>query len=124
MTKNKNYWIYLAYLVIFLSFVEIFDTYTTLYPNVIVSLVQDEYLSHEPQVIADSIMLIVTAIATLGMYFVIVNQFLADIVGRRIMLFVTVLGMGLASLFIALSADLPQYTMSLFFLYVFFSSDI
>ncbi|GAH81664.1 unnamed protein product, partial [marine sediment metagenome] len=45
---------YLIFLIIFLSLVEIFDTYTTLFPNVIVSKVQDEFLASETQVIADS----------------------------------------------------------------------
>ncbi len=115
---------YLIFLIIFLSLVEIFDTYTTLFPNVIVSKVQDEFLASETQVIADSIMSLAIAVASIGMYFVVVNQFLADLIGRRIMLFITVLGMGLASLFIFFTTNLIQYTSSLFFLYVFFSSDI
>jgi MFS family permease len=58
------------------------------------------------------------------MYFVFFNQLLADKFGRKILLATTVLGMGLFSLLIIFSSDIIQYTIYLFFLYLFFSSDI
>jgi len=58
------------------------------------------------------------------MYFVIVSQYFADRFGRKIMLIFTCLGMGFASLMIALSTSFIMYVIFLFLLYMFFSSDI
>ncbi|MBN2154808.1 MAG: MFS transporter [Candidatus Lokiarchaeota archaeon] len=115
---------YLLFLFIFLCFMEIFDTYTTQYPNVIVSKVQAEFLSHLSPIQADSTMALVVALASIGMLFVVINQVLADVFGRRIFLFITMFGMGVASLVIFFSQSIIQYGISLFFLYIFFSSDI
>jgi MFS family permease len=101
---------------------EIFDTYTTLFPNVIMSKVQGEFLKEYSN--ASAVMAFVVGLASIGMLFVIVNQFLADIFGRRIFLFITMFGMGAASLGMFFSQTLIQYGISLFFLYIFFSSDI
>jgi MFS family permease len=105
-------------------FVEILDTYTTNYPNVIPSKVIDEFLSGFSENIANSIFSFSVAIATIGMYFVFFNQLLADKFGRKVLLATTVLGMGLFSLLIMFSTGIVQYTIYLFLLYLFFSSDI
>lgn len=115
---------YLIYLIIVLMFVEILDTYTTNYPNVIPSKVIEEFLSGFPQNVGESIFAICVAIASIGMYFVFFNQLLADRFGRKILLSTTVFGMGLFSLLLIFSTDIIQYTIYLFLLYLFFSSDI
>ncbi|TXT66196.1 MAG: membrane protein of unknown function [Promethearchaeota archaeon] len=120
-TRSKSY---LIYLIIVLMFCEILDTYTTNYPNVIPSKVIAEFLSGFPQNVAESIFAISVAFASFGMYFVFFNQLLADRFGRKILLSTTMLGMGLCSLLLIFSTGIIQYTIYLFLLYLFFSSDI
>jgi MFS family permease len=119
--RSKNY---LIYLIIVLMFVEITDTYTTNFPNVIPSKVIEEFLSDYPKNVAESIFAISVAVASVGMYFVFFNQLLCDKFGRKILLATTVFGMGLFSLLIIFSTGIIQYTIYLFCLYLFFSSDI
>jgi len=107
-----------------LIFVEILDTYTTNYLNVVVSDISSEFFPYLFGDAAISFFQIFVAIATLGMYFVFLNQYLADKVGRKFLLVFTVFGMGIASLFIALSTNIIIYTVFLFLLYFFFNSDI
>jgi MFS family permease len=116
--------IYFRYLILVLIFVEILDTYTTNYPNVIPSQVIKEFLADYPQNVAQSIFAIIIGFATIGMYFVFLNQYFADKLGRKILLAFTVFGMGFSSLLILLSTNIIQYAIYLFMLYVFFSSDI
>ncbi len=103
---------------------DIFDSYTTLYPPTIISKVQAEFLSGVAQTNADSTMALVLAIASTGIYFSIIGQYLSDLFGRRIFLFITMFGMGGASLFIALSTTLTQFTLAFFLMYMFFSTDM
>lgn len=104
--------------------VEVLDTYSTNYPNVIPSQVILEFLSFHPENVAKSIFALCVSIATIGMYFVFLNQLLADKYGRKLLLALTVLGMAVASLLLSLSTSIIEYTIYLFMLYVFFSSDI
>ncbi len=115
---------YFRYLIFILIFVEILDTYTTNYPNVIPSQVIAEFLANYPENVAQSIFALAVGIATIGMYLVLLNQFLADGFGRKILLAFTVFGMGFSSLLLFFSTNIIQYTIYLFMLYVFFSSDI
>ncbi len=117
--RSKGYFLFLF---IFLCLMEIFDTYTTLFPNVIGSEVQDDFLSGFSN--PSAVMALVVGLASIGMLFVIINQVLADIFGRRIFLFITMFGMGIASLCMYFSQNIYQYAIALFFLYIFFSSDI
>lgn len=105
-------------------FVEILDTYTTNFPNVIPSKVIEDFLSDVPSNIGNSIFSISIAIASIGMYFVFFNQVLADKFGRKVLLATTVFGMGIFSLLLIFSTGIIQYTIYLFLLYLFFSSDI
>jgi len=74
--------------------------------------------------ISESYYLIAIGFASIGTYLVFINQHLADLFGRRVLIFITLLGMGLSSLAVLLSQDFIQYTIALFFMYIFFSSDI
>jgi len=105
-------------------FVEILDTYCTLYPTVIPSKVIAEFLSDTPENVANSTFAFCIAIASIGTYFVLLNQYLADRNGRKIILAITVFGMGISSLLLATATNIIQYTIYLFMLYIFFSSDI
>jgi MFS family permease len=109
---------YFVYMIFILMFVEILDTYSTNYLNVVVSDITSEFF------VPISIFQILVAIATLGMYFVFLNQYLADRIGRKFLLVFTVFGMGISSLFIAFSTNIVIYTIFLFLLYFFFNSDI
>mgnify|MGYP000397904288 CR=1 FL=1 len=108
----------LLFLFLFMVINDIFDTYTTQLPNVIGSFVILEFGINE------SILAFMTSIASIGMYFVFINQFLADFVGRKKMLFVVLFGMGAASFFLGISPSPVFYTLFLFLLYIFFSSDV
>ncbi len=123
-TKLERSKFALFYMIIVLMFVEILDTYSTLYPTVIVSKVIAEFLSDRPENVAASIFAFCIAIASIGTYFVLLNQYLADRKGRKILLAVTVFGMGISSLLLATATNLIQYTIYLFMMYIFFSSDI
>jgi len=126
--KNKRNFLrsktYLIYLIIILMFVEILDTYTTNFPNVIPSKIIEEFLSGFSEDAGAAIFSICIAIASIGMYFVFFNQLLADKFGRKILLATTVLGMGVFSLLTIFSTSIFDYTVYLFLLYLFFSSDI
>lgn len=124
LTKTSRSKSYFIYMIIILMCVEILDTYTTNFPNVIPSRIIAEFLSTYPINVANSIFALCIAIASLGTYIVFFNQLMADRFGRKILLVLTVFGMGFSSLLIALSTDIVTYTIFLLTLYVFFSSDI
>lgn len=115
---------FFIYIVIVLIFVEILDTYSTLMLTVVPSKIIEEFLSSEPQNVADSIFQIAVAFGTIGTYLVFFNQYMADKIGRKTLLVITVFGMGLASLLISISTNIIIYALFLFFLYIFFGSDI
>ena len=115
---------YFRLLVVILIFIEILDAYTTGLPGVIPSNIIAEFLSDYETNTAQAIFALGSGIAMIGMYFVVVSQYFADRFGRKIMLVFTCLGMGFASLMIALSTTFTMYIIFLFLLYMFFSSDI
>ena len=128
MNNNKEgqskFFTYFNYIIFILIFVEILDTYTTNNLNVVVSDVSTEFFPYLSGDAAISLFQIFVAIATLGMYFVFLNQYFADRVGRKFLLVFTVFGMGLSSLLINFSNNIITYTLFLFLLYFFFNSDI
>ena len=123
-STNSRSRISFFYMIIVLMFVEILDTYTTVFPTVIPSRIINEFLGGYPENVANSIMAIAIGIATVGTYFVFINQFLADKFGRKILLVFTVFGMGFSSLLLFFSTSIIDFTIYLFLLYIFFSSDI
>ena len=76
---------YFRYMVFILILIEILDAYTTAYPLVIPSNVIDEFLADMNRNTAQAIFSIGAGIATIGMYFVFINQYFADRFGRKIM---------------------------------------
>ena len=120
--KSNHYFIYL---VIVLMFVEIIDTYSTTFPTAIPSKVIEEFLlPYHALTVAQSIMAACISVATIGTYFVFLNQSLADKIGRKKLLAFTVFGMGFSALLLFFSTSIIDYTIYLFMLFVFFSSDI
>ncbi|TFF93413.1 MAG: hypothetical protein EU544_05900, partial [Promethearchaeota archaeon] len=119
--RTRKYWIYL---VLILILVDLVDQYNTNYINTFPSLVIAEFLSEYSVEEGAAIYAFCVGIATFGMYFVFINQYLADKFGRKIMLAISSLGLGLSPLFLALSTDIVQFTIALFLVYIFFSSDM
>lgn len=115
---------YFKYMLIVLWFVQILDAYTTSYTAAFPSKIIEEFLSGFSANEANSIMALTIGIATIGSYFVFVNQLLADKLGRKLLLFITTLGMGASALLLTLSTSINQYTIFLFMTYLFFSSDM
>ena len=118
---------YLLGLFIFLCFMEILDTYTTMSPMVIVSSVQqDLYMNGLGLTLeqADAAFAKTLLIASIGMYVGIFARLFADITGRKIWLFITAFGMGLGAIIVGTSNSVAIFTVGLFILYVFYSSDI
>jgi MFS family permease len=115
---------YFRYLVFVLILIEILDAYTTAYPLVIPSNIIDEFLADMNRNTAQGIFAIGAGIATIGMYFVFINQYFADKFGRKIILAFTCFGMAFASLMMILSTNFVMFVIFLFLLYLFFSSDI
>ena len=117
---------YVIYLIVIIIFVAILDSYSTNFIMVIPSRIEMEFLypmgytGNE----ADSIYSFLVAIASLGMYFCFIFQWISDRIGRKLLLIISVLGMGLASLLLSFSSNIIEYTFFLFVLYIFFNADI
>ncbi len=119
--RSKSYF---RYLIFVLMLVQILDTYSTLYPGSIPSLIVAEFYPGVPDNITSSIVATAGSIISIGMYFLFFNQYLVDKVGRKRMLAITILGMSIASLGMFLSVNYVMYVAFQFFLYFFFMSDI
>jgi len=104
--------------------VQILDTYSTLYPGSIPSLIVGEFYPGVPDNITSSKVTTAGSIISIGMYFLFFNQYLVDKIGRKRMLAITILGMSIASLGMFLSVSYEMYVAFQFFLYFFFMSDI
>ncbi len=115
---------YFRYLIFVLMLVQILDTYSTIYPGSIPSLIVAEFLGGLPTNEANSIVALAGSITSIGMYFLFFNQYLVDIVGRKLMLAITVVGMSIASLGMFFSVNYVMYVSFGFFLNFFFMSDI
>ncbi len=114
-TRSKRY---MMFLVFYMILYESFDTYTCSYYYNIASFVQDDFG------ITQSIWLFMVAIASTGYFFSIIMQFFADKVGRKPIMIFVFLGMGLSSFALGFARDPISFTICLFFLYLFFTSDI
>ena len=115
---------YFKKLVLILMLVQILDTYSTIFPGSIPSFIANEFLLGFSKEEQNSIMSFAGSIVSIGMYFLFFNQYLADKLGRKKMLAITVFGMGVATLGMFLSINYIMYMSFVFFLYFFFSSDI
>lgn len=113
--RTRRYWIFFLLL---MMCNEIWDTYNTTYPDIIVSLVIDEFG------ITRAEYLFYLGVFSLGTLFVFFSQVLVDVVGRRPMLFLIFLGYGVVNLVLNFVASVQEYTAAMFFLYMCFSSDV
>ena len=121
ITRSKSYF---RYLIFVLMLVQILDTYSTIYPGSMPSLIVAEFFPTEPPNVTSSILALAGSITSIGMYFLFFNQYLVDKIGRKRMLAITVLGMSISSLGMFLSVSYVMYVSFTFFLYFFFMSDI
>jgi MHS family alpha-ketoglutarate permease-like MFS transporter len=129
MTENKNNKIsrsraYFIYLIIILIFVNIIDSYTTILQGLFPSAIAKEFLSEYPTNEQNAIMAFGSTISSLGFYFIFINQYLADKIGRKKMLAFTVFGMGFTCFLIIFSINYIQFVFFTLLLCFFFSSDI
>jgi MFS family permease len=104
--------------------VQILDTYSTLYPGSMPSVIVGEFFPGLDENITSSIVATAGSIISIGMYFLFFNQYLVDKIGRKRMLAITILGMSITSIGMFLSVNYVMYVAFQFFLYFFFMSDI
>jgi len=120
--RSKSYF---RYLIFVLMLVQILDTYSTLYPGSMPSVIVKEFFPLiDDDDVTSAIVTLAGSIISIGMYFLFFNQYLVDKVGRKRMLAITILGMSIASLGMFLSVSYEMYVAFQFFLYFFFMSDI
>ena len=119
--KRKQYTLFMSVILILVCVV---DSYTTGLPNTLQAVIAAEFyplLSDNEQ---NAILAIGTGIFSFGLWFVFFFQYSADTWGRKKLLFITVLGMAVALIGVALSATYAMYVIFMLFLLFFFNSDI
>jgi len=120
-SRSKRYFKYLIFILILAS---IIDSYVTIVNGMFPSKIAEEFLSGYTTNEQNALMAIGASIASIGYYFIFINLYLADKIGRKKVLAYTILGMALASLMMILSTNFWQYVFFWALLYLFFSSDL
>ncbi|MFW9867334.1 MAG: hypothetical protein ACFFEN_14655, partial [Candidatus Thorarchaeota archaeon] len=115
--RSKKYFLYV---ILVLMLVQILDSYATVFPSAIPSAIAGEFLSKLSENVQDSILTFASGIVSIGMYFLFFSQYLADKLGRKKMLAITVLGMALASLGMFFSINFVMYMIFVFFISFFY----
>ncbi|MFW9901344.1 MAG: MFS transporter [Candidatus Thorarchaeota archaeon] len=124
MSENNKSKSYFKNLLLVLMFVQILDSYVTLFPSAIVSAIAGEFLPSMTVDQQNSTYAFAIGVVSSGMMLLFFSQYLSDKFGRKKMLAITVVGMALASLGMFLSVNFVMYMFFVFFLNFFFSSDI
>lgn len=110
--------LYLVFVIFYMCLYEIMDSYTTTFYPMVVSVVTDDLGVNLSEYYS------ALSIASLGLFGVFIVQFLADVIGRKLILIIVFFGMGLGSFLLSLSDSLSQYSAALFIMFIFFSSDV
>lgn len=129
MSENKNTDIskskrYFKYLIFILILANIIDSYVTIVMGMVPSKIAEEFLSGYTTNEQNALMAIGASIASMGYYFIFINLYLADKIGRKKVLAYTILGISLACLMMILSTNFWQYVFFWGLLFLFFSSDL
>ena len=129
MSENKNSDIskskrYFKYLIFILILANIIDSYVTIVMGMVPSKIAEEFLSGYTTNEQNALMAIGASIASMGYYFIFINLYLADKIGRKKVLAYTILGISLACLMMILSTNFWQYVFFWGLLFLFFSSDL
>jgi MFS family permease len=119
--RSKAYFTYLIFILILAS---ILDSYVTIVGGMFPSKIAEEFLSGYKTNEQNALMALGASIASMGYYFIFINLYLADKIGRKKVLAYTVLGMALSCLMMILSTSFWQYVFFWAVLYLFFSSDL
>ncbi|MFX0011294.1 MAG: MFS transporter [Candidatus Hermodarchaeota archaeon] len=119
--RSKSYF---RYMIFILMLVQILDSFSTIFPGAIPTAIANEFLPGLDQNTVDSILAFTSGIVSIGLYFLFFSQYLADKLGRKLMLSITVFGMAIACLGMFLSPNFVTYYIFVFVLNFFFSSDI
>jgi len=115
---------YFIYLIIILMVANAIDAYTTIVNGMFPSKIAEEFLSGYSTNEQNFILALGASIATIGYYFVFINLYLADKIGRKKVLAFTILGLALTCFLMMLSTNYWQYVSFWILLYLFFQSDI
>lgn len=118
--RTRNY---LVYLFSILILVQILDSYTGFFNTAIPSEVAREFLSGYDKNTAESTMALSLFFAQFGVYIAFFTHALVDKFGRKKMLFITALGMGIVPLLMFFSVNIIDYTIYYFLIYVLNFSD-
>ena len=121
LERSKSYF---RYMIFVLMLVQILDSFSTIFPGAIPTAIANEFLPGLDQNTVDSILAFASGIVSIGLYFLFFSQYLADKLGRKLMLSITVFGMTIACLGMFLSPNFVTYYIFVFVLNFFFSSDI
>jgi MFS family permease len=119
--RSKSYF---KYMIFVLMLVQILDSFSTIFPGAIPTAIADEFLPGLDENTVDSILAFASGIVSIGLYFLFFSQYLADKLGRKLMLSISVLGMAIACLGMFFSANFTTYYIFVFVLNFFYSSDI
>ncbi len=119
--RSKSYF---KYMIFVLMLVQILDSFSTIFPGAIPTAIADEFLPGIDENTVDSILAFASGIVSIGLYFLFFSQYLADKLGRKLMLSISVLGMAIACLGMFFSANFATYYVFVFVLNFFYSSDI
>ena len=85
--------LYLVFVIFYMCLYEIMDSYTTTFYPMVVSVVTDDLGVNLSEYYS------ALSIASLGLFGVFIVQFLADVIGRKLILIIVFFGMGLGSFY-------------------------
>ncbi len=121
ISRSKGYFRYLIFILILAS---IIDSYVTIVNGMFPSKIAEEFLSDYTTNEQNALMAIGASIASMGYYFIFINLYLADRIGRKKVLAYTIIGIAFACIMMILSTNFWQYVFFWAILYLFFSSDL
>ena len=125
MTEKEKDSYFKSFLII-LSLAAILDSYSTTTPNAIQTSIATAFLQVPPfnAFPSDAVLAFGGLFVSFGLYFVFLIQVLLDKFGRKRMLMVTTLGMGICAFLLMISQNFFMYITILFFNSFFYNADV